>query len=134
MDVDFAESASLPHPRFEFAAERQCPAFRHQVLAHQPESRPNGVRVAFDLPIHRYILHQEPAAGLDELGDALEDALWIRKLFTAASQWGPEPNPHVDARVRGEGERGRRRRTRLSTAGSLLEHPVVGIESWRGLG
>ena len=80
VDVDFAESANLTHPRFEFAAEGQHPAVRYQVLAHQVEPRPNGAGVASDLPIHRHILYQEPAARFDEFGDALEDALWSRKL------------------------------------------------------
>ena len=84
MDVDLAESAGLPQPRLKFAAEGQYPTVRPQEIGHQLDPRPSGARVAFDLPVHRQLLYREPTPGLDELGDALEDALWFWKLFIAA--------------------------------------------------
>ncbi len=82
VDVDLAEHASLLQPRLEFAADGRYLAVRLPELAHQLEPRPNGARIAFDFPAHRCLLYQEPATGLDELGDALEDALWFRKLYS----------------------------------------------------
>ena len=80
VNIDFVERASLLQPRLEFAADGRYLTVRLPELAHQLHPLPNGGCVAFDLPIRRHFLYQEPAAGLYELDDALEGALWFRKL------------------------------------------------------
>lgn len=83
MNINFVERASLPQPRLEFAAEGRYLTVRLPEVAHPLDRRPDGARVAVDFSIHRHILYQEPAAGLEELGDALDGTLWFRKQFVA---------------------------------------------------
>ena len=100
VNVDFAERAGLPYPRLDFAPNDRHLTVRLPELAQQLEPRPEGVRLAFDILTHRRLLYQKPAAGLDELGDSLEDALWFRKLLAATRSAGPiGKDPHVGVHV-----------------------------------
>ena len=80
MDVDLAERAGLLQPWLQFGADGRDLVVRLPILAQQIDCRAKCVRVAFKLVGDRPFLYEEPAAGPDERGDALEGGPGIREL------------------------------------------------------
>lgn len=80
VNVDLAECASLPQPGLQFRGDPRVLAVGFPVLVKQLDCRPKCGHILINHLADPYLFYEEPAAGLDELGDALEDALGVREL------------------------------------------------------